>query len=29
MRMLNNHWFVLAIVLCAYILGGYLDSLAY
>jgi hypothetical protein len=29
MRMLNNHWFVLAIVLCAYILGGYFDSVAY
>jgi hypothetical protein len=24
-----NHWFVLAVVLCAYILGGYFDSMAY
>lgn len=29
MKMLNNHWLVLAIVLCAYLLGGYFDSVAY
>jgi hypothetical protein len=23
-----NHWLVLAIVLCAYIIGGYIDNLA-
>jgi hypothetical protein len=26
---INNHWLVLVIVLCAYILGGYFDSVAY
>lgn len=24
-----NHWLVLAIVLCAYIIGGYIDSMDY
>ena len=23
-----NHWLVLAVVLCAYIIGGYIDSMA-
>lgn len=24
-----NHWLVFAIVLCAYIIGGYIDSMDY
>lgn len=24
-----NHWLVLAVVLCAYIIGGYIDSMDY
>lgn len=24
-----NHWLVLAIVLCSYIIGGYIDSMDY
>jgi len=24
-----NHWIVLLVVLCAYMIGGYIDSMAY